>query len=265
MAGIFAKDAGIWNYWQVTFQLRDKLMGGVPKDPKIIEGWLKTKGIFTNDEDIKHELVQTMRELGMEATPDMSTEEVFALQEEAAGNVSSVKNTNGFKSDEQGLYIEGRQLKAALKESANIMFGGERVGPTRKGFKNYVAERLMVIEQKVYLDRTQPDGIETVIGHVTGPQGPRSTLGYTEYCVQPKITFHVKELKVMQKGGEPPITDMQRKRLYTCMEEQGIGALRSMQHGRFDLVQLDEIKAKDAPELAVTLKDTEAAILEAAS
>ena len=78
MAGIFAKDAGIWNYWQVTFQLRDKLMGGVPKDPKIIEGWLKTKGIFTNDEDIKHELVQTMRELGLEATPDMSTEELFA-------------------------------------------------------------------------------------------------------------------------------------------------------------------------------------------
>ena len=147
MAGIFAKDAGIWDYYRVTFQLRDKLMGGIPKDPKIIEGWLKTKGIFSNDEDIKHELVRTMQALGLEASPDMSTEELFALQEEAADNMSAVKNTNGFKSDEQGLYIEGRQLKAALKESANIMFGGERAGPTRKGFKNYVSERLMVIEQ----------------------------------------------------------------------------------------------------------------------
>ena len=32
MAGIFAKDAGIWDYYRVTFQLRDKLMGGIPKD-----------------------------------------------------------------------------------------------------------------------------------------------------------------------------------------------------------------------------------------
>lgn len=265
MAGIFAQDAGIWDYYKVTLQFRDKLMGGVPKDPKIIEGWLKTKGIFTNDEDIKHELVQTMRELGLEATPDMSTEELFALQDEAAGNLSTVKNTNGFKSDEHGLYIEGRQVKAALKESANIMFGGERAGPTRKGFKNYVAERLMVVEQKVYLDRTQPDGVETIIGHVSGPQGPRSTLGYTEYAYRPTITYHVKELKVMQKGGEPPMTDKQRARLYTCMEEQGIGALRSMQHGRFDTLAYEAIKAKDAPEQHPTLQETEDAILTAAS
>ena len=273
MAGIFAKDANIWNYYRVTLGFWNQLMGCVPKDPKIIEGWLRTKGIVSNDKDLKQTLMNTMAELGHEVTGDMTHEELMALNEGSAASVAAVKNTNGFKIDpEHGLYIEGRQVKAAFKESTNIAWGGVRRGPTKKGSKSYVAERVMIVEDKIFLDRMQPDGIETIIGHVTGPQGPRSTLGYTEYVVQPTITFHVKELKVLQKGsgaatkidpqgGEPALTRSEWGHLFTCMEEQGIGALRSMQHGRFDTLEFESVDADDTPEMSPAVAAAEAVIL----
>ena len=64
MAGIFAKKANIWNHYKVTVSLREKLMGGVPKDPKIIEGWLKTKMGSSNEEETKQQLYNTLLELG---------------------------------------------------------------------------------------------------------------------------------------------------------------------------------------------------------
>ena len=269
MAGIFAKKANIWNYYRVTLKFRNYLMGGVPKDPKIIEGWLRTKGIVSNDKDLKQILMNTMAELGHNVTGEMTNEELMALNEGAAAEVAASKNPNGCKIDpEHGLYIEGRQLKAAFKESTNIAWGGVRRGPTKKGSKSYVAERVMVVEDKVFLDRMQPDGVEVITGHVTGPQGPRSTLGYTEYVVEPTITFHVKELKVLQKGtkidpkgGDPALTLDEWGHLFTCMEEQGIGALRSMQHGRFDTLAFDPVDVEDTPEMSPAVAEAEAVIL----
>ena len=41
-------------------------------------------------------------------------------KEEAAELVDTLRHLNGFKRDENGLYIEGRQAKAMLKEAAMI-------------------------------------------------------------------------------------------------------------------------------------------------
>jgi len=277
MAGIFAKKANIWNHYRVTISLREKLMGGVPKDPKIIEGWLKTKMGTSNEEETKQQLYNTLLELGYdlkkreEYNDEKGLERLIDMQNDASSELAAVKNTNGFKFDEHGLYIEGRQLKAALKESTNILWGGVRTGPTKKGFKSFISERLMVIEDKVYLGIQEPDGIETVIGHVTGPQGPRSTLGYSEYAYRPTLTFHIKELKVLQtgqqlnaKGGQPALTLDQYGELLTCMEEQGIGAMRSMQHGRFDALALEPVSIDDVPETSGIVAEAEKVVLEAA-
>ena len=236
--GIFDAKADLWNYHVVTLQFREKLMGGIPKDPKIIQAWLRSKAGITNEEEIREATVRTMQELGHEVSPDMTYQQVL----EASEALTEQKSTNGFKRDaDLGLYIEGRQVKAAIKESTNIHYAGDRWGKTKKGPKSYVAERVFILEDKIALMRDQPDGVELVIGHVTGPQGPRSTLAHHEYAYRPRLTFTVMESKVVLNKDEPSLDADQWATIWVSMQEQGIGALRSQGHGRFDVVQFNTI------------------------
>ena len=45
------------------------------------------------------------------------------------------------------------------------------------------------------------------------------------------------------------------------MEELGIGALRSMQHGRFDTLEFESVDADDTPEMSPAVAAAEAVIL----
>lgn len=238
--GIFDAEVNLWNYHRVTLEFREKLMGGVPKDPHIIEGWLRSKAGITDEEEIKQATARTLIELGVEITPDMTYADMVAASKKLAGTQS----TNGFKIDpELGLYIEGRQVKAAIKESVNIHFAGDRWGATKKGPRSYTAERVFIAEDRIPLMRSEPDGIELVIGHVTGPQGPRSTLAYHEYAFRPRLTFTVMESKVVRDKNEPSLTREQWAIIWVSMQEQGIGALRSQGHGRFDVVGFEPTSA----------------------
>lgn len=246
--GIFDEEVQLWNYYRVTLQFREKLMGGVPKDPNIIEGWLRSKAGITNTEEVRQATMRTLLELGYDVRPDMTYEEMVEASKEVAGS----KLTNGFKNDAiLGLYIEGRQIKAALKESVNIHFAGERWGRTKKGPKSYAAERVFVLEDRIALALPEPSGIELFVGHVTGPQGARSTLTYFEYAYRPRITFTLQEAKVVADKGSPPsLTRQQWATTWVSMQEQGIGALRSQGHGRFDVEAFDEITYAEAPKMS---------------
>ena len=241
--GIFAKEANLWTYHRVTLQFRARIMGGVPYNPKIIEGWLRSKAGVTQDEEVRQALLQTLMEMGAEVRPDMTYDELVMASEELAAE----KSTNGFKrNDDIGLYIEGRQVKAAIKESVNIHFAGERWGKTKKGPKSYTAERVFVLEDRIPLGRPEPDGVDLVIGHVTGPAGPRSTLAYHEYALRPEISFTIMEAKVVQDAAQPPSLEREQWAVvWTSMEENGIGALRSQGHGRFDVTKYEEVQADE--------------------
>lgn len=206
-------------------------MGGIPRNPKLIEGWLRAKSGLADDVDeIRVMLLRTMSEMGADVRPDMTFEEL----ETASGKAAGVRETTGFKRGQNGLYIEARQVKAALKESTNILFAGERWGPTKKGPKSFLAERVFVSPDELWLGKTEPDGIEMVIGHVSGPQGPRSTLGYHEYVRQAEIGFDV----LVAKNS---IEANWWHDLWNHMEENGLGALRSQGYGRFDLLAWDRV------------------------
>lgn len=243
--GIFDQEADLWRYYRVSLTFRERLMGGIPRDPKLIEGWLRSKAGVSDDEEIRQATLRTLMELGAEVRPDMT----YAEMVEASEALAAQKSTNGFKRDEEGLYIEGRQVKAALKESINIHFAGERWGKTKKGPKSYAAERLFVLEDRIHLGRSEPDGIDLVIGHVSGPQGPRSTLTYHEYVERAEITFHVMESKIVGAGDEPSLDRRQWAVTWVSAQEQGIGALRSQGHGRFDVTAFDPVDAADLPRI----------------
>jgi hypothetical protein len=212
-------------------------MGGTPRNPQVIEGWLRSKSGVTDEEEIQSMMRRTMVESGT-WRPDMTPEEIA----EASKQVAALKETTGFKIDpEGGLYIEQRQIKAALKESTNILYAGDKWGPTRKGPKQFLAERVFVTPEHISLGRMEPDGVELVIGHIVGPQGPRSTLGYHEYVLRPILDFDV--LVARDSILEEWWVD-----LWTHMEENGLGALRSQGYGRFDLLKWEKIDlTRDAP------------------
>src|SRR5262249_26071500 len=153
--------------YRARIVIRNKLLGGVPKDPRLIQGWLRGRAGLSDVDEIRQATLRTLVELGVEVDESMSLEDL----EQIAERVPAARQTTGFKVGQQGLYVEARQIKAMLKESTNVVFGGERLGPTRKGARSFVAERVFVEPDQVWLGATEPHGVELTIGHLFGPTG----------------------------------------------------------------------------------------------
>ncbi len=231
------RDPKLFVYYEVALRFRERLYGGVPKDPKIVEAWL-AKNTGFNDGTTKAMIVQTLRERGVtDVNEDMTPEEMNELVKDMAD-----KKVNGFKFDDISLYIEGRQIVAAIKESTNILWAGEKMGPTRKGAKSFVAERVFIPASKVRLLKPdgktwykEPDGIETNLVHTTGPAGRISAFTRSEYVDGAIVKFCIKALR-----GQ-----LEVKRfvdLFLHIGENGIGAARSQGKGKCDVIGWEEIE-----------------------
>ncbi|HLZ26448.1 MAG TPA: hypothetical protein VKV73_03925 [Chloroflexota bacterium] len=228
-ARIFGTPVDLWTTYCVRLAFRDRLIGGIPKDPKLIEGWLRGRAGVDDPQDLRLAVLRTLEEVGG-STADSPSED--GLVDPAA--VGSQKRITGFKVGADGLYVEGRQVKAMLKESTNIVFAGERWGPTRKAARAFLAERVFVEPDKLLLDVQAPTGVELVVGHIAGPMGPRSTLTNYEYVEQPVIEFRVLVLRDC-------IAAEQWRDIWSHAQENGFGTLRSQGHGRFDVTQWERL------------------------
>lgn len=235
MPGIFDKEEdNLFTTYEAEIVFRDKIMGGVPKNPKIIEGWLRARAGITSAEEIRQATIRTLQDLGQEVTPDMTFEQL----EKASESVAANRQTNGFKVDERGPYVESRAIKAALKEATNILYAGDRWGKTKKGPKSFLAERVFVDPDHINL-ADEITGVELFIGHVDGPRGPQSNLTYYEYVQNGRLVFTV-------RSAEDAIQDDWWPRIWVMAQELGLGALRSQGAGRFDLVFWRKIEKKKA-------------------
>lgn len=227
---VFNKERdNLFTTYDVELTFRDKLLGGVPKDPEIIEGWLRAKAGIEDTEEIRRALLRTLVELGAEVRPDMSYEEL----REASKSLAAIRQTNGFKRDDKGLYIEDRQVKAMIKEAVNILYAGERWGQTRKGPQSFTAERVFVEPAHIHLGRQDPDGVETMISHLSGPKGPYSSIGYNEYVRHPVLHFSVISLRNELSPDKWPA-------IWVLAQENGLGADRSQSFGRFDVTKWEQ-------------------------
>jgi hypothetical protein len=222
----------LFTTYAVRLEFRDKLMGGTPKDPKAIEGWLKKNAGLAGGE-LRRATVRTLIENGVDLTENPTDDEINA----AIAGVASLKQTQGFKTDkEHGLYVEARAVKAMLKESVNVAYAGEKRGPTRKGFRSFFAERVFVNPDRIYVGTRQPSGVELFVGHVTGREGPRSTLTYVEYVERPVLAC-----EVIVFNDE--ITEDEWPTIWVHAGENGFGALRSQGFGRFEVERWDTVEA----------------------
>lgn len=193
------------------------ICGGVPTDPKVAEGWLKTKLGIDNDRLIQEMVAETMIERGVSP-------------EEAVSMVNAQKNLNGFKRDEKGLYIEGRQLKAALKEAVNVAVAAGKLdkrgwGKTNKGLLGYLAEHVFVVEERLHLGVAEATGINQRFVHTFRGTG----IQYEEYVEGADIDFTV--------ISDHDFTDKEWATIWLCGEQQGIGASRSQGYGRYEVTR----------------------------
>lgn len=193
------------------------IAGGTPTDPNVAEAWLRKKLGVAKDDLIREDVARVMVERGVTA-------------DEAAKLVNTNKHLNGFKRDEHGLYIEGRQLKAALKEAASCAVAAGKLdgrgwGKTNKGLLSYLAEHVFVMEDRLHLGVSEPSRIEQRFISTFRGTG----IQYEEVVDDAKIDFTV--------TTDHAFTRKQWATIWTLGEQQGIGASRSQGFGRYAVVR----------------------------
>lgn len=222
------------NYSHLAYPYRFKgelhlsiIAGGTPTDEKVAEGWIKTKLGPTSDENIQQLVAETMLERGVTA-------------EEAVPLVNAQKNLNGFRRDSiGGLYVEGRQLKAALKEAVSVAVAADKVaqrgwGKTNKGILGFLAEHVFVVEDRLYLGVTEATGINQRFVHTFRGTG----IQYEEYVNDATIQFTI--------ISDYDFTEKDWAMIWTCGEQNGLGASRSQGYGRYEVTQWEPETVKPA-------------------
>lgn len=215
-----------WPYSYSATMVIDRIAGGIPTDPKVAEGWLRTKLGEQSDDLIRQQVAETMVERGVSA-------------EAAVEIVNSNRHLNGFKRDSNGLYIEGRQLKAAIKEAVSCAVAVGKLpsrgwGATNKGSKAFVAEHIFVVEDKLPLGLTEPTGIAQRFVHTHNGSG----IQYEEYCDGVEIDF-----TIMSDHNFP---EEQWALIWLTGGQQGIGATRSQGYGRYTVTRWEKVSASKA-------------------
>jgi hypothetical protein len=231
----------------VELSFLDKIGGGIPSNPKTIEGWLRTNMGISDEEELQEFTFRTLTELGYE--PHTMT---YQAIEEAAKEAALGLHANVFKRDEHGLFIEGRQVFAALKEATEILYKGVKWGrrPGKQGspIDAYVGkaasaffpERVHIVESRIYLGRDEPDDLELVIVHPRDPSRS-SSMHYQQVVVRPIVHFHVEEL-VDHEVPSNRVPDDAWPRIFRLAQNNGIGARRSQQMGKFKVTRFEEVE-----------------------
>lgn len=226
--------------YDVELSFHDKLLGGSPKKPDLIEAWIRKSAGVTDEMERRRIVVQTLKDQGVELPAgidvsgdisDVTYEEVIRASEAIAGE----QNTCGFKKNGHGIYVESRHVKAMIREAVNIGFAGERWGRTRKGPKAFTAERVMVGPDQILLGDEEPHGVHRTIKHIEDRQGKRSALGYYEYVEQPVISFQVEVL-------DDDIAHENWPRIWVIAEMEGLGACRSQGYGTFSVTKWERVR-----------------------
>ena len=239
---VFAEEQP-WTTYVAELSFSGKLYGGSPFDPQLVEGWLKKNLGITDEEQLRQWTIQHLAETqGLDPTTATDAEIEKAISENAIE-----KKAQGFKRDSGSNkpYIEGRHVKAMIKEATNIAFpqGATKWGQyaNRSGVNvggksplSIVAERVWVPEEPIIV-ADDSDDFEFAVGHIEDWKGRRSTIGYFEYCVKPVFNVQVGVLDDFMKPE-------QWARIWQVAEKNGLGARRSQGGGQFVVSRWSKVK-----------------------
>lgn len=204
----------MWNEFNLDM-LVDCLVGGIPRHPEIVRRWQEAKwpasppdGLTVDDA-----VAETVAELGSQAMSD--------------DDVSSI--WTGFAERDGQLVLEERNVKAMLKESANIVktMPDAQVRGKAIPLRSKLAERVFVGPKWIPLGVAQPsESIERPI-HVMTRLGPRTALKRTDVIRDVKVSC---VLSVLDDGV---ITEKILRTILDHASRNGLGTDRSQGNGTF--------------------------------
>lgn len=205
----------MWKKYRVELEFTTPFASSTPKNPKDIEAMLEARMPAKPPPD-----PVSIPELASQVA-----EEVEATEEVERGYAT-------FKRDDEGLYYEARCVRAHIKDCANALQGLLGI----RALKSKVAQRVYVEPEKIYIDKTEPDGNETRIVHAMTMKGPRSSLKTIDYVTDVKLDFN---LKVLDDGV---INEGILRSIFEYGGTHGIGQERSQDWGRYTVAEFAEVK-----------------------
>lgn len=225
----------MYEMYEVHIKFREKIAGGIPKNPKVIEDWIqaKMKGKLTKEEQ---------KELTKKTIEEMDVEEEVK------------KSWAGFKCDDKGIYIEDRNVRGMFKEAASVLEINRGKGSVQ--IKQVLQHGFFIKPAHIHLFREnskeliqEPDGYEERAIQIIGPKGPRTALKRYDYVERAEIQFQVLIAKPFS-GEKSQITEDMMTHMIKLGQEVGTGADRSQQMGKFDIVEFtkkEDISDKNLP------------------
>lgn len=215
----------LYDRYRIGITIRERMDGGVPKDPKLIEQWVAAK-TGHKDEETQKQVESHMPDV--EAAADEVAETMWC----------------GFKRDveREFIFIETRQVKAMLRECCVVLGITKKKRGSRQVIQHGFEIKGLEGGSKIPIN-VKSEGTHEGAIHVMTPQGPRSALKRVDY-VGPDSSL-VFELWVLgthhtetRHLGEKDI-----RRMFALAQEDGLGANRSQGSGKFDVTEF-EVLAK---------------------
>ena len=211
----------LYDKYRVTIRFRDRVCGGMPKNPNLLKGWIAATTEHTDEQTTQQE--KEARDVLLQPTEE--------------------KSWNTFPEDERGLFLWARQIKALFKECATML----RVTTTKIGSKQIFQHGFEIknVEEsapadRIYLGTKTPTAYAENPIHVTTAQGPRSAIKRVDYVEHATVKFCIWVLRTAtaekRHVGETEIREM-----ITFGQENGIGADRSQGHGKFDVIEFQKL------------------------
>lgn len=204
----------------------ERLVGGIPRHPEIVKRWQEARfprdksKLGNGDPQTPGEAAdRTVDTLGDQAITDEDVEGIWTGFMEYPGG---------------GIAIEGRQVKAMLKESANVLKALLPVRGKPIPLRARLAERVFVLDRFILVGDEPTGTVERAI-HVMTAQGPRTALKRTDYVDDAVV---VCTLKVLDDGI---INDERLTAILDHASLNGLGTDRSQGNGTFtyDLAKVD--------------------------
>jgi hypothetical protein len=269
MRSIFADHASKIYQYRYAVQLHvGKLVGGTPTDPDVAGGWVRTKMGITSEEAVTAAVEEVMKKtpgLTAEAAMDevaarrnlsgfkrrFDTPTARMVQRQAVERGIEVLDRDGktktlrrySQADAERiigeLLIEGRQIKAMIKEAAMISVGAGHIeargwGATKKSMLNFLVEHMFVPDDEVLLGVTDPSEVNQSFVHTWRGSGIKLEEVLRDAVVDFELLcdydFTAKERDFF-------------KTVFVVGEQNGLGASRSQGFGRFKVTKFDKLGA----------------------
>jgi CRISPR/Cas system CSM-associated protein Csm4 (group 5 of RAMP superfamily) len=206
----------LYDRYLVAISFRGRLCGGVPRNKELIKSWVEATTGFKDE--ISERLTQADAELVV--------------------NEVAEKSWISFFEDKNGLFIQTRQVKACLKQSASIL----GITQKKRGSKQILAEGMEVKAigggDRLHLGRKAPDGTDESAIHVMTAQGPRTALRRMDYAEGVTLQFEIWILKTAAQENRH-IGQKELENILRHAQENGLGASRSQGEGKFEVTRLE--------------------------